>query len=141
MNTIILTGFVGKDAECRTFENGGKVANFTFATTERGYTLQNGDKVPEQTDWHNIVCNRHLAEFAEKWAKKGQPLLVVGRLRYREYTNQAGEKRYITEVIARSIEFLPSKKQDKGDTPNAEADHGESQAQTMTSEQVDDLPF
>lgn len=141
MNTIILTGFVGKDAECRTFENGNKVTSFTLATTERGYTLQNGDKVPDQTDWHNIVCNRHLAEFAEKWARKGQPFLITGRVRYREYNNQAGEKRYITEVIARSIEFLPSKKQDKGDTPNAEADHGESQAQTMTSEQVDDLPF
>ena len=141
MNTITLIGYVGKDAESRTFDNGSKVTSFTLATTERGYTLQNGDKVPDQTDWHNIVCNRHLAEFAEKWARKGQPFLITGRVRYREYTNQAGEKRYITEVIARSIEFLPSKKQDKGDTPNAEADHGESQAQTMTSEQVDDLPF
>ena len=141
MNTITLIGYVGKDAECRTFENGGKVANFTFATTERGYTLQNGTQVPDQTDWHNIVCHKGLAEFAEKWARKGQPFLITGRVRYREYTNQAGEKRYITEVIARTIEFLPSKKQDKGDTPNAEADHGESQAQTMTREQVDDLPF
>lgn len=110
MNTITLIGYVGKDAESRTFENGNKVTSFTLATTERGYTLQNGDKVPDQTDWHNIVCNRHLAEFAEKWAKKGQPLLVVGRLRYREYTNQAGERRNIAEVVAREIEFLPQKK-------------------------------
>ena len=110
MNTITLIGYVGKDAECRTFENGNKVTSFTLATTERGYTLQNGDKVPDQTDWHNIVCNRHLAEFAEKWAKKGQPLLVVGRMRYREYTDSRGEKRLFPEVVAREIEFLPQKK-------------------------------
>lgn len=141
MNTITLIGYVGKDAESRTFENGNKIASFTLATTERGYTLQNGTQVPEQTDWHNVVCHKGLAEFAEKWARKGQPFLITGRVRYREYTNQAGEKRYITEVIARSIEFLPSKKQDKGDTPNAEADHVESQDQPITHEQVDDLPF
>lgn len=141
MNTIILTGFVGKDAESRTFENGNKVTSFTLATTERGYTLQNGDKVPDQTDWHNVVCHKGLAEFAEKWAKKGQPLLVVGRIRYREYTSQSGDKRHIAEVIARTIEFLPSKKQNNGDKPNAEADHVESQAQPITHEQVDDLPF
>lgn len=135
MNTIILTGFVGKDAECRTFENGGKVANFTFATTERGYTLQNGTQVPEQTDWHNVVCHKGLAEFAEKWARKGQPFLITGRVRYREYINQAGEKRYITEVIARSIEFLPSKKQE------AAGDQQYTQAPPVAQEQIDDLPF
>lgn len=138
MNTIILTGFVGKDAECRTFENGGKVANFTFATTERGYTLQNGTQVPDQTDWHNIVCNRHLAEFAEKWAKKGQPLLVVGRMRYREYTDSRGEKRHIAEVIARSIEFLPSKKREAATEVN---DPQYTQVPPMAQEPVDDLPF
>ena len=135
MNTIILTGFVGKDAESRTFENGGKVANFTFATTERGYTLQNGTQVPEQTDWHNVVCHKGLAEFAEKWARKGQPFLITGRVRYREYTNQAGEKRYITEVIARSIEFLPSKKQEVASDPQY------TQVPPMAQEPVDDLPF
>ena len=135
MNTIILTGFVGKDAECRTFDNGGKVANFTFATTERGYTLQNGTQVPEQTDWHNVVCHKGLAEFAEKWARKGQPFLITGRVRYREYTNQAGEKRYITEVIARSIEFLPSKKQE------AASDQQYTQVPPMAQEQYDSLPF
>lgn len=135
MNTIILTGFVGKDAECRTFENGGKVANFTFATTERGYTLQNGTQVPEQTDWHNVVCHKGLAEFAEKWARKGQPFLITGRVRYREYTNQAGEKRYITEVIARSIEFLPSKKQE------AASDQQYAQVPPVAQEQYDSLPF
>lgn len=141
MNTITLIGYVGKDAESRTFDNGNKVTSFTLATTERGYTLQNGDKVPDQTDWHNIVCNRHLAEFAERWAKKGQPLLVVGRLRYREYTSQAGDKRHIAEVFARTIEFLPSKRQDNVETTNAKANQTESQAQQMTREQVDDLPF
>lgn len=138
MNTITLIGYVGKDAESRTFENGGKVANFTFATTERGYTLQNGDKVPDQTDWHNVVCHKGLAEFAEKWARKGQPFLITGRVRYREYTNLAGEKRYITEVIARSIEFLPSKKQDAATEVN---DPQYTQVPPMAQEPVDDLPF
>ena len=138
MNTITLIGYVGKDAESRTFENGNKVTSFTLATTERGYTLQNGDKVPDQTDWHNIVCNRHLAEFAEKWARKGQPFLITGRVRYREYTNQAGEKRYITEVIARSIEFLPSKKQEAATDVN---DPQYTQVPPMAQEQYDSLPF
>ena len=91
--------------------------------------------MPEQTDWHNVVCHKGLAEFAEKWAKKGQPFLITGRVRYREYTNQAGEKRYITEVIARSIEFLPSKKQE------AASDQQYNQVPPMAQEPVDDLPF
>lgn len=109
MNTITLIGYVGKDAESRTFENGNKVTSFTLATTERGYTLQNGTQVPDQTDWHNIVCHKGLAEFAEKWARKGQPFLITGRMRYREYTDSRGEKRLFPEVVAREIEFLPQK--------------------------------
>lgn len=111
MNTITLIGYVGKDAESLTFGSGDKVTSFMLATTERGYTLQNGDKMRDQTDWHNIVCYQHLAEFAEKWAKKGQPLRVVGRMRYREYTDNQGEKRIFPEVVAKEIEILPQKKQ------------------------------
>lgn len=66
MNTITLIGYVGKDAESRTFENGNKVTSFTLATTVRGYTLQNGTQVPDQTDWHNIVCNRQHNLFFDE---------------------------------------------------------------------------
>jgi len=71
VNKAILVGNVGKDPEIRYFEKDVAVANFTLATTERGYTLQNGTQVPERTEWHNIVVRRGLVEVVEKYVKKG----------------------------------------------------------------------
>jgi single-strand DNA-binding protein len=109
VNKIILIGNVGKDPEVRYFDNGGAVANFTLATTERGYTAANGTQIPDRTEWHNIVLWRGLAEIAEKYVKKGSKLFIEGKIRTRSYDDANGNKRYISEVWGDNLELLDRK--------------------------------
>jgi len=117
VNKVILLGNVGKDPEVRYFDNGGAVANFTLATTERGYTAANGTQVPDRTEWHNIVLWRGLAEIAEKYVKKGSKLFIEGKIRTRSYDDMAGNKRYITEVWGDSMELLDRKPESSSAAP------------------------
>ena len=114
MNQVTLIGNVGKDAEFQQFQDGGCVAKFSLATTERGYKLQNGTEVPDHTDWHYIRVQGRLAEIARDYIKKGMKLAVIGKIRYREYEHQ-GVKRMATEIWASNFEMLgsPEKKQEQ----------------------------
>jgi len=109
INKVILIGHVGKDPEVRYFDNGGAVANFTLATTERGYTAANGTQVPDRTEWHNIVFWRGLAETAEKYVKKGSKIYLEGKIRTRSYDDASGNKRYVTEIYGDTLELLDRK--------------------------------
>ena len=109
MNKVMLIGNVGKDPDVRYFEADQAVAQITLATTERGYTLQNGTQVPDHTDWHTIVFYRGLAKVVEKYVHKGDKLYVEGRIRYRSYDDQRGIKRYVTEILADNMEMLTPK--------------------------------
>lgn len=111
LNKLMLIGHVGKDPDIRILEAGSKVATFSFATTEKGYTLANGTQVPERTEWHNIVVWRGLADVVEKYVHKGDKLYIEGKLRTRNYDDSKGVKRYITEVFVDSIEMLTPKVQ------------------------------
>ena len=102
-NKVILVGNVGKDPEIRRFENNIK-ASFSLATSET-YTPRGGDKVT-QTEWHNIVAWRRLAELSENYIRKGSQILVEGKLRYRSYDDRDGNKKYIVEVEADVIQLL-----------------------------------
>lgn len=106
MNKVLLIGNVGKEPEVRYYEQDQAVASFPLATTERGYTLQNGTQVPDRTDWHNIVLYRGLAKVAEKYIHKGDKLYIEGRIRYRSYDDQKGMRRYVTEILAENMEML-----------------------------------
>jgi single-strand DNA-binding protein len=106
INKIILVGNVGKDPEVRYYDNGGAVANFSLATTERGYTAANGTQVPDRTEWHNIVLWRSLAEISEKYVHKGSKIYIEGKIRTRSYDDQQGIKRYVTEVWGDTLELL-----------------------------------
>lgn len=105
LNKVILIGNVGKDPDVRYFDSGAAVANFPLATSERGYTLANGTVVPERTEWHNIVVRRDLVSFVEKWVRKGSGVYVEGKIRTRNYDDQSGIKRYVTEIHADRVEF------------------------------------
>lgn len=144
VNKVILIGNVGKDPEVRYLDNHVAVATVTLATSERAYTLQNGTQVPERTEWHNLILWRGLAETAEKFVHKGDKLYVEGKIRTRNYDDQNGIKRYVTEIYVESMEML---------TPKG---GGGSSVQTVTSESIsqsqpvtpatsaqsnDDLPF
>ena len=123
VNKVILIGNVGKDPDVRYLDNHVCVANLTLATTERGYTAQNGTQVPDRTEWHNLVFWRGLAETVEKYVHKGDKLYVEGNIRNRSYDDQNGVKRYVTEIFVDSMEMLtrPQQKTDGTQQPQSGA--------------------
>lgn len=121
MNKVFLKGNVGQDPKITTFQDGGKVAQFTLATTERGYETRDGKKIPDVTDWHNIVVRRTgLAGVCEQYVKKGIPLLIVGKIRTRDYQDNAGQTRYITEILVEEMELLGGQKREQAPAPEPE---------------------
>ena len=149
LNKVILIGNVGKDPDVRYFDNGNAIANFTLATSERGYKLANGTEVPERTEWHNIVATRDRAQFVEKYVKKGSLLYLEGKIRLRNYEDKDGIKRYVTEIYADRIEFYSigsgrrEGSQGSDVTSNALAEPANSllSADIPAPEASDDLPF
>lgn len=116
VNRVILIGNLGRDPEVRRLETGAVVAKFTIATNE-SYKDKNGDW-QDQTEWHNIIVWRQLAERAEAQLKKGMPVYVEGKLTHRSWKDQDGNDRYITEVVANSFRSL-AKKESTGYFPSA----------------------
>lgn len=106
VNKVILLGHVGKDPDVKYFDNGSSVASFSLATTEKGYTAQNGTQIPDRTEWHNIVCWKGLSKVAEQFIKKGTQIYIEGRIRTRSYDDQNGVKRYVVEIYADKLELL-----------------------------------
>ena len=130
LNKAMIIGNCGKDAEVRMVgEN--KVATFSVATAEKYKDSKSGEW-KENTEWHNIVCWRHTAELAEKYIRKGTQLYIEGKIRTRSWEKD-GEKRYVTEIVADSIQLL-GKKEESAPTP---ATH---QRPHNTTPIVDDLP-
>jgi single-strand DNA-binding protein len=127
INKVILVGNVGKDPETRHLENGTPVCNFTMATSET-YKDKAGQKVT-QTEWHNIVMWRQLAEIADKWVKKGSQIYLEGKIRTRSYDDKDGNKRYVTEIVADTMQLLGSRPTD-GQAP---AQGGQAPAQAQPS--------
>ena len=104
LNKVMLIGNVGRDPEVRYLEGNAKVATFTLATSER-FKDRNGE-LRENTEWHNIVAWRANADVAERFIHKGTQIYVEGRLRTRSYTDQAGVKKFTTEIQADTIQLL-----------------------------------
>ena len=123
-NKVILVGNVGKDPEIRRFENNIK-ASFSLATSET-YTPRGGEKVT-QTEWHNIVAWRRLAELSENYIRKGSQILVEGKLRYRSYDDRDGNKKYIVEIEADTIQLLGRKPDGQNQQGSGQGSQGNSQ--------------
>lgn len=101
VNKVIIIGNLGKDPEIRTFQNGGRVASFSVATSESWKDKAAGEK-KERTEWHRIsVLNDALVGVVEKYVKKGSKVYVEGQLETRKYTDKDGAERYTTEVVLR----------------------------------------
>lgn len=154
VNKVILIGNVGKEPEVRYYDNGGSVANFSLATTEKGYTAANGTQIPDRTEWHNVVLWRGLAEIAEKYIHKGSKIYIEGKIRTRSYEDQQGVKRYVTEVWGDNLELLDRKPDNaQGNRPPAPEPPVARQAgsdqnpeapsftNTSPKDEGDDLPF
>ncbi len=104
VNKAILVGNLGKDPEVRFTPSGRAVAKFPVATSER-WTDQDGNR-QERTEWHNIVVWGKQAETCGQYLSKGRQVYVEGSIRSRQYDDKDGNKRYITEIVARDVRFL-----------------------------------
>ncbi|UKJ07579.1 single-stranded DNA-binding protein [Solitalea lacus] len=153
INKVILVGHLGKDPELRHLEGGVKVASFPLATSET-YT-KDGKKV-EQTEWHNIVMWRGLADIAEKFLVKGKLVYIEGKLRTRSWEDKEGHKRYQTEIVADNFTMLGRKSDNEpvnGGSYSSSGTYESSQNQGKVDEHIpaaisasqdspdDDLPF
>ena len=136
VNKVILIGNVGKEPEVRYLDSGVAVATFSLATTERGYTLQNGTQVPDRTEWHNIVLWRGLAQTAEKYVHKGDKLYIEGKIKSRSYDDQNGVKRSIVEIFADNMEMLTPRGTTQSQQPMQQPVQ-----QPVVENPSDDLPF
>lgn len=106
MNKVMLIGNVGREPEVRYVDQGQPVARLSLATTERGYTLQNGTQVPDRTEWHSVILWRKLAEVVEHYVHKGDKLYIEGRIHYASYDDKQGKRQYYTEIWADNMEML-----------------------------------
>ncbi len=157
INKVILVGNVGRDPEVRYLDNGVVIAKFPLATSET-YTNKSGEKVTN-TEWHNIVLWRKLAEVADKYVKKGSSLYIEGKIRSRSYEDKDGNKKYFTEIIADNMQML-GKKSDNSqasqqsenatsynsggnqqNSGNTEETSSSSLPEDLSDNQTDDLPF
>ena len=138
MQKLIITGNLGKDPEIKSFENGGKVANFTVGVTERGYKTKDGKDIPDHTEWFNCVVKQNgLAGVVEQYVKKGNKVLIEGKIRTREYEKE-GQKKYVQEVIVESMELLTPKGEGSSQQSSQPVEQPEQQSSDGDST---DLPF
>lgn len=151
INKVILVGNLGKDPEVRYLEGGTAVANFPIATSETYKDRTSGER-KTNTEWHNIVVWRGLAEIAEKYLKKGSQIYLEGKLRTRQWQDKDGNNRYTTEIVADNLQMLGRKDENASTSPTPPAPApaaapAKDTPATPTPEidksnnEVDDLPF
>lgn len=107
INKVILLGNTGKDPEYKTLQDGTPVAKLTLATTET-FRLKNGE-AQTKTEWHTIIAWRGLATLVNDFVRKGSLLYVEGKLNTRNFEDTAGQKKYVTEIVADQILLLDKK--------------------------------
>lgn len=119
INKVILVGHLGRNPEVKTFDNGGKLANFSMATKEIWKDAK-GER-QEQTEWHNIVVRKTSSlTFTEQYLKKGMLVYVEGKLRSRSYKLKTGEDRTVLEVFAEDVQLLSNTKKEESVPTNTE---------------------
>ena len=149
INKVILVGHLGKDPEVRHLEGNVTVASFPLATSE---TYNKDGRKIEQTEWHNIVMWRGLADVASKYLQKGKLVYIEGKLRTRNFEDKEGHKKYTTEIVAENFTMLGR----KSDFDNGHGDQGQAESTTpvktaedqpmdynrpAATDAEDDLPF
>jgi single-strand DNA-binding protein len=146
VNKVILIGNLGKDPEIRYLESGVPIANFSLATSET-YTDKTSGERRNQTEWHNIVLWRGLAEVAEKYLKKGQKVYIEGKLRSRSWNDKDNITRYTTEIVAENMTMLSPRSENqqaentKPTYPPTNEEQPKSSPLDSSFMDDDDLPF
>ena len=149
VNKVIVLGNLGADPELRYTNSGTAVASFRVATSER-WNDKNGES-QERTEWHRIVAWDKLGEICGKYLKKGRSVYVEGRLQTRAWEDKEGNKRYTTEIVARTMQMLGGRGGEgagSGDSSGWEATPTTQKAESLPDIPVgsgssadDDLPF
>jgi len=147
-NKAIIMGNLGKDPEVRYTTGGTPVARFSVATTDTWTNKQTNNK-EQRTDWHNIVVWGKMAEICGEYLKKGRPVLLEGRIQSRSYDDKEGNKKYITEIVASSVQFLGGRNDgagagpstDKSGTQDFDAAMPPVEESAGSFESEDDIPF
>lgn len=132
VNKVILVGHLGKDPELRYLEGNVSVASFPLATSE---TFNKDGKKVEQTEWHNIVMWRGLADVAAKYLNKGRLVYIEGKLRTRTYEDKEGIRRYTTEIVAESFNVLGRRTDFENPNSNQASSNTGGGASTTTPEE------
>ena len=135
VNKVILIGNLGKDPELRYLPSGQGVTKFSLATGSRWKDKEG--QWQDRTDWHNIVAFGKTAEICNEYLKKGRQVYIEGRVQTRSYDDRDGNKKWITEIIAQTMQMLGRKDEGEEEIPEAveEPQAGE------TKSEDDDLPF
>jgi single-strand DNA-binding protein len=139
VNRVILLGNVGKDPEVRYLDNNVAVAKFSLATSE-SYKGKDGQRV-DQTEWHNIVLWRGLAEVAEKYVRKGSKLYLEGKIKSRNWEDKDGKKHYATDIVCDNMTMLDKKGDNSGGSSMSSGPSRVEETPLPAAEQTDDLPF
>ena len=140
VNKVILVGNLGRDPEIRTLESGVKVARFSVATTESYNDRNTGQRV-DQTEWHNIVLWRGLAEIAEKYLRKGNQVYIEGKLQTRSYQDKDGITKYSTEIVGQSMNMLGGRTSAESVSDTLQQAAPPPADPVDLPEETDDLPF
>ena len=135
----MLIGNVGQDPQVKYLDQGVCVAQVRIATTELGYTMQNGTQVPERTEWHNCIFWRKHAETVSKYVHKGDKLYVEGKIQSRDWTDRQGISRRSVDIIVDNMEML-SPKSSTSAAPQPPAQPATPPAATPSGEQ-EPYPF
>ncbi|TVQ78136.1 MAG: single-stranded DNA-binding protein [Bradymonadales bacterium] len=138
VNKVILVGRLGADPEIRFTGSGAAVANFNIATSEN-WTDKEGQK-QERTEWHRIVVWGKQAENCAQYLSKGRQAYIEGRLQTRQWDDKDGNKRYTTEVVANTVQFL-DKAGDSRSTSNMDSSSMPMPEQASQSAADEDIPF
>jgi len=145
MNKAIIQGRLGKDPEVRTLPTGAMVANISVATSEK-YKDKTTGETKEITDWHSIVAYQGTAEIASKFLKKGDQVLIEGKIRTRSWEKDS-ITRYTTEIICDRLVLLGGNRNTGAEQPSSQTSKSNSMAEETSSAAAsyagttDDLPF
>lgn len=137
VNKAIIVGNLGRDPEIRYTQGGSPVCQLSVATT-RAYTNKNNDRV-EETEWHRIVVWGKSAEHCNNYLSKGRQVYVEGRIQTRSYEDKEGIKRYSTEIVADTVQFLGGRGQGAQDSPSQFSAPNDAGGGNLGAD--DDIPF
>lgn len=132
INKVILVGNLGADPEIRYTPGGMAVANFSLATSE---TFSKDGQKQTKTEWHKIVAFGKLAEICGEYLSKGKQVYIEGKIQTRSWEDKEGVKKYMTEIVANSMQMLGSKGEG---APHMASDVS---VDNIPSSDIDDVPF